>query len=219
MRILSFGRWPVRLAALSFALLWEPAAQETLVLAAEAQKAKPRSFPYYFFCTLYYLPKEEGFTRERGFDVTPVRAPGLGGRTYPASFLAAVRKEGAGRLRTPVGGCAYLRYAGRGVYRYCKAPTAANGRPLLARRTAAISARNPFLKRGQWVEIRSSLVKRVFGSSRWRLDDTGGGLNPWQIDLYWGEDVPRGVQGRDAARPRGTDFEYAFDVVVEDGGS
>jgi hypothetical protein len=29
-----------------------------------------------FFCTLYYTPKESGFTAERGFDAAPITAPG-----------------------------------------------------------------------------------------------------------------------------------------------
>ncbi|CAF0689671.1 hypothetical protein MPNT_10309 [Candidatus Methylacidithermus pantelleriae] len=181
-------------------------------------KANPggskKSYPYHFFCTLYYLPKEEGFSASRGFDVRPVRAPGLGAHPYPASFLWAVRMEGAGRIRTPVRGFHYIRYAGGGSYEYCSAPTAANGHRLQAHRTCAISSRNPYLRLGQEIEIDSPTVRAVFGSSRWRIEDTGGGLNPWQIDLYWGEDEPRGSEGRDRNRPKGTDFEYAFDVIV-----
>jgi hypothetical protein len=35
-----------------------------------------------------------------------------------------------------------------------------------------------------------------------------------QIDLYWGEDEPRGAVGRQRARPSGTALEYAFEVDV-----
>jgi hypothetical protein len=35
-----------------------------------------------------------------------------------------------------------------------------------------------------------------------------------QIDLYWGEDEPRGPIGRNQARPAGTWMEYSFDVSV-----
>jgi hypothetical protein len=52
-------------------------------------------------------------------------------------------------------------------------------------------------------------VREVFGSTSWKIGDTGGGLRRWQIDLYWGEDEPLGP-GKLLARPRGTEFEYAY---------
>ena len=33
------------------------------------------------------------------------------------------------------------------------------------------------------------------GSTEWFICDTGGGVHPLQIDLYWGEDEPRGPVG------------------------
>jgi len=58
------------------------------------------------------------------------------------------------------------------------------------------------------VETASAEVQRVFGSSRWKVVDTGGGLHRWQMDCYYGEDEPLGP-GKLMARPRGTTFEYA----------
>src|SRR5678815_570962 len=58
-----------------------------------------------YFCTVYYTPKEGGFTATRGFDVTPTSAPGLGKRRYAAAFLRAVKLEGYGKLVTPVNRC------------------------------------------------------------------------------------------------------------------
>src|SRR5256886_15256771 len=52
-------------------------------------------------CTLYYTPKESGFTFERGFDATRVAKAGLHGRTYPRGFLRSVMKGGYGRNATP----------------------------------------------------------------------------------------------------------------------
>ena len=64
------------------------------------------------------------------------------------------------------------------------------------------------------LRIQSPTVEEVTGSSEWRVEDTGGGLHPLQIDLYWGEDDPLGAVGRMRARPAGTRMEYAFDVKV-----
>ncbi len=55
-----------------------------------------------YYCTIYYTPRESGFTAERGFDDTRVSAPGLKGRKYPLAFLQAVKREGFGRLSEPV---------------------------------------------------------------------------------------------------------------------
>lgn len=75
-----------------------------------------------FFCTLYFTPKESGFTAARGFDATPVRASGLRGRKYPADFLRAVKKEGFGRLIEPINAHNYIRWLGGGRYGFAKAP-------------------------------------------------------------------------------------------------
>ena len=167
-----------------------------------------------YYCTIYYTPRESGFTAERGFDDTRVSAPGLKGRKYPRAFLEAVRREGFGRISEPSGGLAYLQYVGRGRYRFAKAPLGNRGNVLTPRKSCAISKKNPFLRRSQLLRIDSQTVQEVTGSNEWLIEDTGGGLHPLQIDLYWGEDDPLGAIGRMRARPAGTRMEYAFDVKV-----
>src|SRR4029077_18476325 len=67
-----------------------------------------------FYCTIYYTPRETGFTADRGFDDTPASVPGLGGRKYRLSFLQAVKREGFGRLAEPVNGARHLPHMGGG---------------------------------------------------------------------------------------------------------
>jgi hypothetical protein len=167
-----------------------------------------------FFCTVYYTPKESGFTAEKGFDVTPTTAPGLKGKTYPRDFLAAVKKEGFGRMVEPVDGLNYVRWVGGGSYAYAKVPLGRRGEVLEPRRSCAISTRNRFLNQHETIRIKSPTVDREMGTDEWFICDTGGGVHPLQIDLYWGEDEPRGAVGRQRARPAGTSFEYAFEVEV-----
>ena len=167
-----------------------------------------------YYCTIYYTPRESGFTAERGFDDTRISAPGLKGRKYPAAFLEAVKREGFGRLIEPVNGREYLQYVGGGRYQFAKAALGNRGNVLVSRRSCAISKNNRFLRRGQVLRIDSPTVQEVTGSGEWRIEDTGGGLHPLQIDLYWGEDDPLGAVGRMRARPAGTRMEYAFDVKV-----
>jgi hypothetical protein len=65
------------------------------------------------------------------------------------------------------------------------------------------------LRKGEVIETTSPIVKEAFGSTRWKVIDTGGALRRWQVDLYYGEAEPRGP-GSLMARPRGTTFEYAY---------
>ena len=166
-----------------------------------------------FFCTLYYTPKESGFTADRGFDVTRVRARGLHGRKYPRDFLRAVKKEGFGRMVEPVGGRNYVRWLG-GRYGFVQAPLGRHGEVLVPRHSCAISSRNRFLHQQQKLIIKSETVNEQMRSTDWTVCDTGPGVHPLQIDLYWGEDEPRGAIGRQLARPRGTWMEYAFETSV-----
>jgi hypothetical protein len=187
--------------------------QRLLETAPTEETAEGKAFRVYY-CTIYYTPRESGFTAERGFDDTRISAPGLKGRKYPAAFLEAVKREGFGRLSEPVNGRTYLQYAGGGRYQFAKAPLGNRGNVLVPRVSCAVSKRNPFLRRGQMLRIQSPTVEEVTGSREWRVEDTGGGLHPLQIDLYWGEDDPLGAVGRMRARPAGTRMEYAFDVKV-----
>jgi hypothetical protein len=167
-----------------------------------------------FYCTVYYTPKESGFTAERGFDVTPTTAPGLKQRTYPRSFLSAVKREGFGRLNEPVDDRDYIQYVGGGRYQFAKAPLGRRGNVLVPRKSCAISRRNLYLRQDSDIRIESTTLEAVTGSRDWYVEDTGGGVHPNQIDLYWGEDEPRGSVGRNVARPAGTALEYAFEIVV-----
>jgi hypothetical protein len=182
-------------------------------LASENEKLARRqqghSGEYFIVCTLYYTPKESGFTFERGFDATRVSKSGLRGRAYPRDFLRSVKKEGYGRIITPVNGRNYIRY-NRGSYSFSSAPSGGGG-TLIAHFSAAAKASGG-LRRGLVLETPAAEVARVFASTRWKIVDTGGGLRRWQLDCYYGEDEPLG-SGRLMARPRGTTFEYAYSTA------
>lgn len=173
-----------------------------------ARRPQGHNGEYFVVCTLYYTPKESGFTFERGFDATPVTKPGLHGRTYPRDFLRSVKKEGFGRITTPVSGRYYIRYSGGGSYGFASHPTGGGG-VLVDRYSAAIKLGQTGLRHGAIVETTSPEVQKVFGSTRWKIMDTGGGLRRWQIDCYFGEDEPLGP-GKLQGRPRATTFEYAY---------
>ena len=173
-----------------------------------ARRPQGHNGEYFVVCTLYYTPKESGFTFERGFDATPITKPGLQGRKYPRDFLRSVKKEGFGRIVTRVNGRYYIRYNGGGSYAFASHPTGGGG-VLVDRYSAAIKSAQGSLRHGAIVETSSPEVQKVFGSTRWKIMDTGGGLRRWQIDCYFGEDEPLGP-GKLQGRPRATTFEYAY---------
>jgi hypothetical protein len=173
-----------------------------------ARRPQGHSGEYFVVCTVYYTPIESGFTFERGFDATPVTKPGLHGRKYPRDFLRSVKKEGFGRITTPVNGRHYLCYSGGNSFAFASKPTGGGG-TLVARSSAAAKLGQSGLRRGAILETSSQTVREVFGSTHWQIVDTGGGLRRWQVDWYYGEDEPLGP-GRFLGRPRGTTFEYAY---------
>jgi hypothetical protein len=173
-----------------------------------ARRPQGHNGEYFVVCTLYYTPMESGFTFERGFDATPVTKPGLHGRTYPRDFLRSVKKEGFGRIVTPVNGRQYIRYNRGNSFAFASKPSGGGG-VLVARFSAATRRGQRGLGFGTVIETTGSRVKEAFGSTRWKIVDTGGGLRRCQVDCYYGEDEPLGP-GHLMGRPRGTTFEYAY---------
>tara|TARA_R110002096_G_scaffold16106_30_gene55201 strand:+ start:646 stop:1386 length:741 start_codon:yes stop_codon:yes gene_type:complete len=146
---------------------------------------------YYFFCTVYYTPRESGFTAERGFDVTPEGRSSLGSRKFPKSFIRATIMEGFGRMETPTSrGSNYLKYDGR--WGYGTRPLGNRNNTLIDRKSAAVHRSSRIFKKGIPLKVLDPQIYNCFGGSEFETADTGGGLFQSQIDLYWGEDDPLG---------------------------
>src|SRR5437016_7842836 len=137
-----------------------------------AQRPGGHAGEYFVVCTVYYTPKESGFTFERGFDATPVTKPGLNGQKYPRDFLRSVKKEGFGRIATPVNGRNYIRYNGGDSYVFASNPTGGGG-VLVPRFSAALKLTQGSLRRGTIVETESVDVDKIFRSNRWKIMDAG----------------------------------------------
>jgi hypothetical protein len=162
---------------------------------------------HWFFCTVYYIPRESGFTAEGGFDMTPDLR--LRGKKLPRSFVRAVRMEGTGRLAKPAPrGENYICYLGN----FRKAPLGNRNNVLTPRASAAVHRRNPLFGHGTPMRILDRAVWNCFGSTAFEAADTGGGLFPAQIDLYWGEDDPRSAW--EIARPASCDIAVRWVVPV-----
>src|SRR5437588_10849808 len=116
-----------------------------------ARRRQGHNGEYFVVCTLYYTPKESGFTFQRLFDATPITKPGLKGRTYPRDFLRSVKKEGVGRIVTPVNGRNYIRYNGGNSLAFASHPTGGGG-ILVDRYSAAIKSTQGALRHGAIVE-------------------------------------------------------------------
>src|SRR2546430_4157087 len=124
-----------------------------------ARRPQGHDGEYFVVCTLYYTPRESGFTFERGFDATPITKPGLKGRTYPRDFLRSVKKEGFGRIVTPVNGRNYIRYNDGGSFAFASHPTGGGG-ILVDRYSAAIKLTQGALRHGAIVETSSPEVQK-----------------------------------------------------------
>ena len=146
---------------------------------------------FYFFCTVYYTPRETGFTAERGFDVTPEWVRGLGSRTFPKNFVRATKMEGFGRMAKPASrGSKYLKYDGR--WGYGTRPLGNRNNTLIDRKSAAVHRSSRIFRKGIPLHVLDPEIYNCFGGSEFETADTGGGLFTSQIDLYWGEDDPLG---------------------------
>jgi hypothetical protein len=177
-----------------------------------ARRPQGHAGTYFVICTLFYTPIESGFTAQRGFDITPMKARGLGGRRYPREFLSAVKKEGFGRIATPVDGLNYIRYHGGDEYRFAARPTGRGANVLTSRSSAAARKGKYGFAHGAELTVLDDAINAVFRTARWQVVDTGGALERWQM-LYWGDDEPLGP-GPLAARPRGATFEYRYSFVT-----
>src|SRR6266705_3134445 len=124
-----------------------------------ARRPQGHSGEYFVVCTLYYTPMESGFTFDRGFDATPVTKPGLHGRRYPRDFLRSVKKEGFGRIITPVNGRNYIRYTGGDSYAFSSAPSGGGG-TLVARFSAAAKSGQVGLRHGVVLETSTAEVRQ-----------------------------------------------------------
>jgi hypothetical protein len=164
---------------------------------------------HYFFCTIYYTPRETGFEASRGFDLTPTVMKGSGGRKFAADFVRSVVMEGFGRLAEPVGEKNYLAYNGRLHPRIL----GNRNNALIPRSSIAVHTKNPLVPSGRKVWVLDPEVYNQFGAALYEVADTGGGLFRNQIDLYWGEDDPKGP-GSGIARAASCDVSVKWIVPV-----
>ncbi|MEM6278876.1 MAG: hypothetical protein AAF733_05310 [Verrucomicrobiota bacterium] len=164
---------------------------------------------HYFFCTVYYTPREIGFTKERGFNVKPDSLKALPSRKYAADFVRATWIEGFGRLAEPINGRPYLSYDGKFHTRIL----GNRNNTLLDRESIAVHRGNPLFGKGTRTWILDPEIYNQFGAVRYEVGDTGGGLFKSQIDLYWGEDDPLGP-GADIWRPASCDVAVCWIVPV-----
>lgn len=157
-----------------------------------------------YFCTIYYTPRETGFSAQRGFNMALETRPGLKQHRFPHDFLEAVKKEGFGLIKTPVDGLNFIYYAG-GTWGFARNPVGSGDRPLIPRQSCAVSIHSRW-SLGSKLRVNNPAVENAMKTNQWLIVDAGGGLKPNQIDLYWGEDDPE-APGPAMARPKGTNFK------------
>lgn len=162
-------------------------------------------------CTIYYTPREIGFTLQRGFNLELDTRPGLKDRRFATDFLRAVQMEGHGRLAQPYDGFRYIYYNGK--WGYTDYPKGTMQLPLIPLQSCAISSASGHLKPGTWLRAMHDSLPSVLQNRWWKICDVGGGVQTRQIDFYWGEDNPRGP-GHRIYQPAGISFTGARNATL-----
>ncbi len=155
-------------------------------------------------CTLYYTPKESGFVPGKGFDLHPVSKHGLRGRKFATDFLRAVQMEGHGLLAHMQGRYSYIYYC-NGSWGYTDLPRGIKQTALIPLQSCAVSFETFRSRHGEWFKVQQNQLPSKLEAAIWQVVDVGGNVNRQQIDLYWGEDNPRG-SGSKIYLPAGTSF-------------
>lgn len=192
-------RWKLAVIVLGFLMLasgvgWylcRPKETATHKKANERAREVVATYENTFNTTLYYTPRESGFTKSAGFDTKLETRPGLGGRRFPRAFLKAVEMEGFGRIEHPVDGKHYIAHYG-GTWKFAEEPVDAKGQPLEPKKSAAVDEGHGRLRPGAEFKLEFENAGGTIERKTWKVTDTGSGLEEKQIDLYWGEADPKG---------------------------
>lgn len=166
---------------------------------------------HYFFCTVYYTPRETGFTPERGFNPAKETRSRLGGKKFSVDFLKASAIEGFGEMEDAYQSQQFIKYTG--TWGYHNRILGNRNNTLLDRESLAVHRKNPLFSTGTRVWILDNELYNSFGAMRYQIGDTGGGLYKSQIDVYWGQDDPLGP-GVDVYRPASCDVAVRWIVPV-----
>ncbi len=160
----------------------------------------PSKFRMKYRCTIYYTPKESGFTAARGFNVKGTTAPGIaGGVQFPKAFLAAVIQEGVGKVTNEhvQNGMKFIAYdTETNLFKYISIPVGLGDKPLVDRVSCAIRQAKPVTSTATIpptarLMTQAPNIQQAFGGSNFVVADVGMGVHFDAIDLYWGVDDPR----------------------------
>lgn len=162
-------------------------------------------------CTIHYTPKESGFTRERGFDVTPETRPGLQGRKFARDFLKAVESEHCGLLSSSSNNHFNYIVFKNGNWSYAETLSGTDHYPMRARKSCAVASESD-IPIGTKIKLSSPLYHEALGERLWTVAEHRPG-NKNEIELYWGEDDPYGP-GMNITRPLSAPFVRASDVSI-----
>lgn len=154
------------------------------IFSSEQKNVYPAVFSDEFSATLYYTPKESGFTANTNTTTMP-----FSGRLVKTDFLLAVKQEGWGLLAQPVNGYNYLGYY-QGAYHLANNPQTSTGNNLIPGQSAAGSP-SGFIINSASIHTYNNSIQNTFNSSDWNIVDVGSLINvSTHVDLYYGDDNP-----------------------------
>jgi 3D (Asp-Asp-Asp) domain-containing protein len=153
--------------------------------------------------TIYYTPQESSYSSGQHLPVTLVDGTTV---DVDRDFRSRLYLEGCGKVNTASNGMNILVYQhDPQVYDYASQPEGTGGTPLVAKSSCAVDATvaPKILKKGKVLYIKNAEVTTEFGNNKFTIVDTGGMVNGFHLDLYWGIDDPN---PDDSSRPAGTNF-------------
>lgn len=157
-----------------------------------------------YTCSVYYVPKESGFTAAGGFEMTRETPKGMDSKyKFSHSFIKAVKEESFGRMVVPIDGKKYLAYHPKETISGVSVPAhydaqekvlGVGGLSITPRVSCAINAK--LFPQNTKLITQLAAIKRIFGNDQWVVSDIGvltnkfNNSDSYQFDLYWGEDDP-----------------------------
>lgn len=180
-------------------------------------KLKARN--YHCRCTVYYTPRQSGFTAAKGFDMT-LKDVKIGGVVYqlPHEFLQASQYEGWGEMTTAINGMFYIFPRGQDdgswTATLSAVPVGQKNIPLVPKGSTASGATHKIFPLQTVVKVKSDTVQTVFGNQNFTVVDTGEEVSGMHFDLYLGVDDPKGPGLVQRKLPASTSYEEE-NVLVE----
>lgn len=153
----------------------------------------PAKFEKAFDLTIYYTPKESGFPAGELRTIELFEgSQSVGTTQVNNAFRLQSNMEGTGEMVSAVNQKRIIVpktiSATPPQYWLYSVPVGNAANPLTPKASSA--ADQSMIRRGMHVRVASGTVSQAFGNDLFRVDDVGGAIKGYKLDLYWDIDNP-----------------------------